>query len=323
MILQQKELSIVGVIGKLVIWHLERVLIVAAILAILLFYLWLFGWLNRGNRRCCRPNQDRQVKNSPLQGKNIFFLGSSVTKGLAAKGNSFVEFLQVQHAAQCIKDAVNGTTLVDNGAKSYVSRLKHFDPKAPCDLFVCQLSTNDATRKSPLGTLSNSMDPATFDTKTIYGAIEYIIAYAKSTWGCPVVFFTNPQYNSVRYRDMVCALKAVAEKWKISVIDLWDNREINTKFNCKPYMNDKIHPTMLGYQQWTNVMAQQLSQVLQGKVLTMGEISPVPQKTPKEKRKKTVPDCGAMCVGGLGHLHSDQCLYVCNHVRHWQSRKQF
>lgn len=39
--------------------------------------------------------------------------------------------------------------------------------------------TNDATRNSPLGEISESCDLDSFDVKTVCGAIEYIIAYAK------------------------------------------------------------------------------------------------------------------------------------------------
>lgn len=46
------------------------------------------------------------------------------------------------------------------------------------DLFICQLSTNDATGRKPLGKIADSRDMNFFDTKTVAGAIEFIIAYA-------------------------------------------------------------------------------------------------------------------------------------------------
>ena len=54
----------------------------------------------------------------------------------------------------CIK-AVNGTTLIDNCEDSYIERMRdNLDPERQVDLFICQLSTNDATRNSPLGEIS-------------------------------------------------------------------------------------------------------------------------------------------------------------------------
>ena len=134
----------------------------------------------------------------------------------------------------CIKEAVNGTTLIDNGEDSYIERMRdNLDPKRQVDLFICQLSTNDATRNSPLGEISESRDLDSFDVKTVCGAIEYIIAYAKETWHCPVMFYTNPQYDSDTYAKMVEALLKIQEKWQIGVIDFWNDEQINRVFAGK------------------------------------------------------------------------------------------
>lgn len=233
-------------------------------LVIVLFLIRLFGLLNLGNLTRLFK-KDEQVKNSPLKGKHFIFLGSSVTKGFAAYGKSFVDMIAARNGAVCVKEAVSGTTLADNGSKSYVSRLKALDPKIPCDLFVCQLSTNDATKKVPLGAMAAGKDMSSFDTKTVCGAIEYIIAYAKQTWNCPVVFYTNPQYASPAYKAMVEALKKIADKWGIQVIDLWDNKEFTDNYRKHTYMNDQIHPTRKGYEVWTPVFETALINVLVGK----------------------------------------------------------
>ena len=147
-------------------------IVLAVILVIVLIR--VFGLLNGGNLSGkYNPENLEKVKNSPLKGKNIVFLGSSVTKGFAAYGKSFVDMIAARTGANCVKEAVSGTTLVDDNAKSYVARLKALDPKTPCDLFVCQLSTNDATKKKPLGKVAAAGEA--YDTKTVCGAIEYII----------------------------------------------------------------------------------------------------------------------------------------------------
>ena len=81
-----------------------------------------------------------------LNDKKVLFLGSSVTYGSAAGGYSFVEAASDICGYSYIKEAVSGTTLVDIGEKSYVARLKNIDKNEKIDLFVCQLSTNDAAR---------------------------------------------------------------------------------------------------------------------------------------------------------------------------------
>lgn len=142
--------------------------------------------------------------------------------------------------------------MVDNGQSSYISRLKKIDKDATVDLFVCQLSTNDATQNKPLGNVSESLNLSDFDTSTVAGAIEYIIAYAKQTWNCPVLFYTNPQYDSEQYEAMVELLQQIAEKWDITVIDMWNDAEFNvlTEEQRALYMADGIHPTQAGYLEW-------------------------------------------------------------------------
>ena len=110
------------------------------------------------------------------------------------------------------KSAVSGTTLVDTGVLGYVTRMKRLDPDAHYDLFICQLSTNDATKEKPLGEISNGSD---FDTSTVTGAMEYIISYARDTWGCPVVFFTGSHYESEAYDAMVRRLHELKDKYDI------------------------------------------------------------------------------------------------------------
>ena len=189
---------------------------------------------------------------SPLEGKHILFLGSSVTYGAASQGVSFADDIAAQNGCTITKEAVSGTTLVDSGPDPYISRLKKLDTETAADLFVCQLSTNDATQKKELGNVSESFDRGDFDTKTVAGAIEYIISYAKETWGCPVVFYTNPQYSSAEYAAMVELLHAVQEKWDITVIDLWSDRDFNaiTQEQRELYLADAIHPTKAGYLEW-------------------------------------------------------------------------
>ena len=183
--------------------------------------------------------------------KTIIFLGSSVTYGAASGGVSFADVICRNYGFNMIKEAVSGTTLVDEGPDSYIARLKTIDAD-PVDLFICQLSTNDATLKKPLGSICAQQDAQTYDTKTVAGAIEYIITYAKEKWGCPVLFYTNPRYDSKEYADMVTLLKEIAAVHAIGIIDLWNDESFNEtgRQNYARFMADPIHPTLDGYTEW-------------------------------------------------------------------------
>lgn len=211
----------------------------------------MIGWFNQGNRSEYSV-KNIEPTNSNLNGKTIIFLGSSVTYGFASMGESFADYLEKETGIISVKEAVSGTTLVDDKSNSYVSRVKTIDKNIKADAFVCQLSTNDATQDKPLGKVSDSFEIDSFDTHTVVGAMEYIIAYAKQTWDCPVVFYTGTKYDSKNYEKMVAELYNLQNKWDIGIIDLWNNEAMN-KVDAemyKLYMNDDIHPTRKGYKEW-------------------------------------------------------------------------
>lgn len=192
---------------------------------------------------------------SSLFGKKIIFLGSSVTYGSAAKGQSFVELLAKSLGIVPIKEAVSGTTIVDkpsNNLPSYIQRMKALDTSMKVDLFVCQLGTNDAAKNYPLGNIAADSQLSSFDTQTITGAIEYILRYVKNTWDCPTVFYTGTRYDNQAYGAMVKRLYQLQQKWPIGILDLWNDPDMYqvSPYDYARYMADPIHPTAIGYAQW-------------------------------------------------------------------------
>lgn len=231
-----------------------------------------------------------QREDSPLAGKTIYWLGSSVTHGAASQQESMADFMQALTGCVSRKEAVSGTTLYDDGgngdsgAKSYTRRMVNstvFKKDEHVDAFVCQISTNDAiaNRISNWGTVredfplnaDGTIDKSQFNRKTTLGGVEFIIAYAIETWNCPVYFYsgsyfgddkTQPRGNEnpsgTNYGKLVSKVKEIAEKWAyegydVKVIDLCNDKEFNEQVTDDYYkwcMNDPIHPKRAGYLQW-------------------------------------------------------------------------
>ncbi|MBQ9323520.1 MAG: SGNH/GDSL hydrolase family protein, partial [Clostridia bacterium] len=211
-------------------------------------------WLNPGNSSKYASKTLAKKEGSPLKGKNILFLGSSVTLGFGSCGDSFVDMIARTTGANCTKFAVSGTTLVDKKSllgDSYITRMKQIDPKTPCDIFVCQLSTNDATKKLPLD--------------DVRSATKEIIDYVKKTWNCPMVFYTNPEYDDANYAAMVDMLKDLAKTEDIQIVDLWDDEVANLAENKSHTKLVGVHPTKKGYQVWAPIIEEGLAAVAQGK----------------------------------------------------------
>ena len=192
------------------------------------------------------------LESSPLEGKNILFLGSSVTKGACALDTSMADYIGVLDGANITKEAVSGTTLATTKSNNYIERMEQLDTNVDYDIIVVQLSTNDATQEVALGSISDSTDMADFDTTTVMGAIEYIIAYCNENWGCPVVFYTGTKYDSENYAAMVSGLLEIRDKWGIEVVDLWNDADMNavSDQDYALYMYDGIHPSQAGYLLW-------------------------------------------------------------------------
>ena len=208
-----------------------------------------------GNAEKFHPENIQPHTESPLKGKTIIYLGSSVTYGSDSIGVSFVEYIDRLDGTTSVKEAVSGTTLVtkdDASGSSYIPRMKTINPDIPADAFICQLSTNDATKHVPLGTISGGFELADFDTETVAGAIEYIIAYAEKTWHCPVLFYTGTRFDCEEYGEMVKLLLGIQKKWKIGVIDLWNDKALHaiSEKDYNLYMSNPIHPTQAGYLLW-------------------------------------------------------------------------
>ncbi len=258
--------------GKRKVWKILIIILIALVaVCVVTFVVGIKSYMSNdneakaampGNGEEYAPENVTPLDNSPLRGKKILFLGSSVTYGAAAQGCSFADYIGKLDGAEITKEAVSATTLVDEfsifaflgygDGRSYVTRLNKVDKKAEFDAVVVQLSTNDATMGKPLGEISSSDQLSDFDTKTVTGAMEYIIAYVQKTWGCPVVFYTGSYYESEAYSAMVNRLLELQEKWDVHVIDLYNDAELNSidEETYNFYMFDKIHPNKAGYLKW-------------------------------------------------------------------------
>ena len=190
-------------------------------------------------------------KTSPLFGKTIIFLGSSVTVGALSFGQACADFLQAKDGIIALKEAVSGTTLADDDhdGTSYIERMHTIPTDIHVDAFVCQLSTNDAWKGKAMGTVAAE---GPYDTGTVAGAMQHVVEYARATWHCPVLFYTGTYFESDAYAQMVELLMQIKELMGISVIDLYHDEEMRTVSpeDYALYMHDPIHPTKAGYELW-------------------------------------------------------------------------
>lgn len=265
---------------KKIIWSVAAV---AAAALITIGILFACGVFTPSNGKKYDVSSCTMQENSPLRGKTIYWLGSSVTLGMASEEQAVADFLQATTGCICVKEAVSGTTLIDKPYKtlfssedSYVTRLKEseaFDTSAEIDAFICQISTNDAKAENlPLWgelTADGVTDKAAFDVQTTLGAMEYIVAYVEEVWDCPVYFYSGSYIaeSGVRaskdprgsdYAKLVDYTYDLAEKWnkaegvEVGIIDLFNDEAFNAVSDeqYRVYMHDPVHPFKAGYKEW-------------------------------------------------------------------------
>ncbi|WP_054723570.1 SGNH/GDSL hydrolase family protein [Lacticaseibacillus nasuensis] len=215
--------------------------------------------LARGNQPQYAPGAATLDPTSPLYGKRIVFLGSSITYGAAAHGRSFVDDLAASDGVIAGKLAISGTTLAGHEASSYVSRLAAFHPAVTPDAFVCQLSTNDGRQGKPLGMIAEP-GVTQFDADTTIGAIETIVSRVQRDWGCPILFYTCLLQPDADYSALIAALRQLQAKYHFAILDLHGDAALASATKQHPgAMFDDAHPTQLGYSKlWTPLFRQAL-----------------------------------------------------------------
>ena len=114
------------------------------------------------------------------------------------------------------------------------------DTSLVVDLFICQLSTNDASPRNNI------------ELAEVEKAIRFILQYVKTTFGCPAVFYTGTYFENERYVEMIKLLYRLQEEYDFYILDLYNDEQMRSvdKEIYQAYMQDPVHPTLKGYAEW-------------------------------------------------------------------------
>ncbi len=198
------------------------------------------------------PDKQPKITGSPLEGKRLLCLGSSITNGNFAKGCSWVDYIDSIYGAKCVKDTLGGTSVADTDDLSYVRRIRKYDDSDHFDLVIIQLSTNDALMGVDVGKSDSTIDLSTFSD-----ALEYLIQYSKETIGCPVLVYSSPRTGTRDdFREKYSVYDQVAgdlcRKGGAYFLDLFNDEDFNdiTDEQFHDWMANAFHPMKRGYLEW-------------------------------------------------------------------------
>lgn len=212
----------------------------------------------------------QQDNESITKNKNIVFFGDSITAGFGSKSKNYswanyigknYDFATYTNAG--ISDYRVST--YDDANKWLVTQVKnHYNDKNNYDYIIMQGGINDMIYNTPLGNLSNSLDPNTFNKDTFYGGLELYIYNVVNKWknakiGYIITYYT-PNYTErglkwtyedhKKYND---AIKNTLDKWKIPYLDLFEGKYNNQSYSdllkvtTKEYLSDYLHLNDKGY----------------------------------------------------------------------------
>ncbi len=231
-------------------------------------YLKARGLRNEGNADIYNPENAPVNENSPIKGKTIFWIGSSVFYGYSAQNKSLGSYVEHMDGAKKVEALKPGATIADINERSYYHQiLEHNRETDPViDLVVIQLTTNDCKGRTVVGEVSPYYDSSTFDSNTSIGSLEAIACYAMGTWDCPTLLISSPRFTKETtmtgmqdietYEELIEKSHELESKWDfLYFLDLWDNEEMFKDMEIgddrhRLYMADSIHSTKLGFLEW-------------------------------------------------------------------------
>ncbi len=202
----------------------------------------------------------------PLSSGVGLFAGDSINHGVSSRDEAAPTFPDGKGgwAARIRRDT--GMTVTNAGTSgwyfceythaSYDRIHKLLDPYADTDFtyVLLQGGTNDISKISGVGQVSDSFDPASFDQTTFAGALEYTIYKAIKLYGDnAAIGFTSTmklRSDKAAYANIYAVAKDVCAKWGISYLDMYNNEALNEAMNMQSNenTNDGTHPDASGYE---------------------------------------------------------------------------
>ena len=204
----------------------------------------------------------------PWAGKNVTFVGDSITAGTNCDGKTYWELLQENLELGSVETmAIPGSCIsaTSDYGNEYEPLINRFNDVPESDLITIFMGTNDYGHDTPLGTIDDITDVS------FYGALNVIVPALQEKYPEAKIVFITPlhrygfginsatgethTFDSVSngagptLEDYVNAIKAVCEKYNVSVIDLFNELELDpsAEETREYYMQDGLHPNAAGH----------------------------------------------------------------------------
>lgn len=174
----------------------------------------------------------------PLKGKTMYAFGDSIVAGHQYQKAGFADFVAAAEGMSMQKFAVNGATVMDAGYSGgqIVSQLNNAPAECP-DYILFDGGTNDAEYlvNNPdvlYGEVTDSKDPASFDTTTFAGAFESLVYQIQQKYPDAQLVYTAVHKLGSRDNDVQAELRKlelqICGKYGVAVADVYGQTDLDT-----------------------------------------------------------------------------------------------
>jgi lysophospholipase L1-like esterase len=183
-----------------------------------------------------------------LNGKKLNFLGDSITYGSGAS-HPFTYYLQSVYGCTCQNYGIAGSTIQYDVNRNPMC-VRYADMDDDAEIVAVMGGTNDYWNNKPLGTMGDTSNT------TFYGALDVLIQGMIAKYPSAFFYMVTPPHgdnggnfdgstksNSGSMQDIANAVKEVAEKYSIPVLDLFNKGGFYPSIAAQKtlYYSDGVH----------------------------------------------------------------------------------
>jgi hypothetical protein len=178
---------------------------------------------------------------SPLKGKRILFLGSSIFSGEESRGISLPDYLDKTTGSSSKTLLLQGGDLFAERNDSYLRAIQHCSSHETYDALIVAFTGWDYLASLPFL-------PGKGKRKSLKEVLEILVEKAAELYACPVYFLSWPFPENEAYLQQVLFLRAWAKDASVSLIDgfLGESQAL-TKEKRSLYFAPYFHATLAGY----------------------------------------------------------------------------
>lgn len=192
-------------------------------------------------------------------GKSALFLGDSICAANCESGKTYQGWsgrIQIAAGMTCTNKGVSGASISTSRGTNVVYNHYSEVRSNNYDFIIMHGGVNDAWDSVSVGAMTDSFDPADFNTATYAGGLENLFYYVTTEHPNAklgyIFNFATPSFTTGNIEDMsayYAVAKQICAKWNIPYLNMYEDSNLTAelKVNTTEHLSDLLHPDTSGY----------------------------------------------------------------------------